>query len=436
MKTIKIGLLLLSLVFSFVAYSQPNTNTRQIRFNRVQFAADTLANIKTGYMWYDFNTNVIRARIDTVTRTIAPISGANFGNPGEIAYVNDSSDGFSYDTNLVYYDSISTLHIPANIIVPNLPANDNSLTAILGIDNTTGEFKYRSASTLGTPLTDGSGTTAAGSGVNIGGNLSVDAVINVNGNGFQVRSSSNNFIDHGSSGVTTISANNANSTITAGFGNKINIHSGNAGNSDIDVKDTGYIDMNCDNDLNITADSVLIHSDLSTTRLKIASVSNNDTLNQLLARDFTTGEIKYRKASTFTGITGSLTSGRVTISSGTNTVTDSNAFTYSSGTIGLGTVVSGTRTIIQPNAIELYDSGISGLGIGSNGGNGIITANNDLDFEMDGDFRVNVVNAANTIKFSNNGSPTTFIIANIPTSAAGLPSGSVWSNLGVLTIVP
>jgi hypothetical protein len=27
-------------------------------------------------------------------------------------------------------------------------------------------------------------------------------------------------------------------------------------------------------------------------------------------------------------------------------------------------------------------------------------------------------------------------IKNIPTSAAGLPSGSVWSNVGILTIVP
>ena len=27
-------------------------------------------------------------------------------------------------------------------------------------------------------------------------------------------------------------------------------------------------------------------------------------------------------------------------------------------------------------------------------------------------------------------------IKNIPTSSAGLPSGSVWSNSGVLTIVP
>ena len=27
-------------------------------------------------------------------------------------------------------------------------------------------------------------------------------------------------------------------------------------------------------------------------------------------------------------------------------------------------------------------------------------------------------------------------IKNIPTSSAGLPSGSVWSNAGVLTIVP
>jgi hypothetical protein len=35
---------------------------------------------------------------------------------------------------------------------------------------------------------------------------------------------------------------------------------------------------------------------------------------------------------------------------------------------------------------------------------------------------------------------TTFVnnlsIKNIPTSSAGLPSGSVWSNLGILTIVP
>ena len=35
---------------------------------------------------------------------------------------------------------------------------------------------------------------------------------------------------------------------------------------------------------------------------------------------------------------------------------------------------------------------------------------------------------------------TTFVnrlaIMNIPTSSAGLPSGSVWSNSGVLTIVP
>jgi hypothetical protein len=35
---------------------------------------------------------------------------------------------------------------------------------------------------------------------------------------------------------------------------------------------------------------------------------------------------------------------------------------------------------------------------------------------------------------------TTFVnnlsIKNIPTSSAGLPSGAVWSNSGVLTIVP
>jgi hypothetical protein len=35
---------------------------------------------------------------------------------------------------------------------------------------------------------------------------------------------------------------------------------------------------------------------------------------------------------------------------------------------------------------------------------------------------------------------TTFVnnlsIKNIPTSSAGLPAGAVWSNLGILTIVP
>lgn len=60
--------------------------------------------------------------------------------------------------------------------------------------------------------------------------------------------------------------------------------------------------------------------------------TNNDTLSQIMVRDFTTGQMKYRRASTIGGSLSGLTSTRVTFATSSTTIGDDADLTYISAT--------------------------------------------------------------------------------------------------------
>lgn len=152
------------------------------------------------------------------------------------------------------------------------------------------------------------------------------------------------------------------------------------------------------------------------------------------------------KAYADTKISGTMTSGRIPIGLTSNSLTTSSNLTYntSTNTADIGAAVEIVGGLIWSNStwtagITLSAATKTGTGqtvsvlggssSSGSGGNVTITSGQRSGSGSDG----NIVLDADAGTVGNQG----YIILNhIPTSSAGLPSGAIWSNAGVLTIVP
>lgn len=178
--------------------------------------------------------------------------------------------------------------------------------------------------------------------------------------------------------------------------------------------------------------------------------TSNNSATDILARNPSTGRLEYRSASTFTSSP-----------AGSDTQVQYNnagafgaeaAFTYnaSNNTLTVGT--SGSQNVVVDD---------SGIDIQSTGG-GQLTRYRYYGIEGDGTSSIGISNtgASNNVALSGNSgssiileidsatsgdimlttggaaSGSYLILSGLPTSSAGLPSGAVWSNAGVLTVVP
>jgi hypothetical protein len=196
----------------------------------------------------------------------------------------------------------------------------------------------------------------------------------------------------------------------------------------------------------------------------------NNAATRLLAQNSTTGNIEYRDASS---LGASLTSTEIAYGSAGNTITSEPALNYNatsniltvtnvtssfvnnSGTmyaadIGIRPTVNTTAyTALTTQGVAQTDPLQGQFTVRSASGNNSLGSDNGVDmFVLAGSGVVNgnggnltirsgaragVGTAGNITLDRNSGH---LIILNIPTSSAGLPSGAVWSNAGVLTIVP
>lgn len=81
-------------------------------------------------------------------------------------------------TDSAYADFIAEdITINTSLYLTTAPSNDDALTQVLVRDTVAGEIKYRSASSFLSGLTNGSGTTANGTAIDLGGALSSNVVI-------------------------------------------------------------------------------------------------------------------------------------------------------------------------------------------------------------------------------------------------------------------
>jgi hypothetical protein len=219
-------------------------------------------------------------------------------------------------------------------------------------------------------------------------------------------------------------------------------------------------------DLKNPYDSTVMVSNLNIRR----TPTLNNAATRLLSQNTTTGQIEYRDASS---LGASLTSTEIAYGSAGNTITSEPALNYNatsniltvtnvtssfinnSGTIyaadiGIRPTVNTTAyTALTTQGVAQVDPLQGQFTIRSASGNNSLGSDNGVDmFVLAGSGVVNGNGADLTIRSgagAGAGTPGNItldrnsghlIILNIPTSSVGLPSGAVWSNAGVLTIVP
>jgi hypothetical protein len=170
-----------------------------------------------------------------------------------------------------------------------------------------------------------------------------------------------------------------------------------------------------------------------TLNINTTPTTDNTSGSTLLARDNSTGEIKLKtNAITGTLNTSTAPAYRIALQSGTSSITDNgdfvinttdrslriNASTLTTGSVvGFGTTFSYTTAgSTSGNATDLILGTGAGATSSGNGDGGDIT----LDPGAGG----------------GTGHRGYIIFNNLPTSAAGLPTGALWNNAGVLSIAP
>lgn len=179
----------------------------------------------------------------------------------------------------------------ATVQVPYLrlgyrPLSNDTIAHILTYDNSTGKVKMRTASSLSFSLANGNGSTANGSAVDLGGNLTANTIFNGGGNNFEIGQSGDELFNFRVYSGNQITFQTLGNTISAQTG---------AG---------GFSTGSSNSQISFGSNQLLVNStgnSLTGDNFIVTSPANDNALTQLLVRDSGTGQVKYRSVSTITG---------------------------------------------------------------------------------------------------------------------------------------
>lgn len=395
---------------------------------------------------------------NTVTVENLSVSGIGTGN--RVPHFQGSST-LQTDAGLVYNSGTDVLST-GGLTITNIPTNNNSDVQILARNSSSGVIEYVDKSTIG--AITGSGTAlqlAVWSGSTT---LTGYSGITTNGSGQLA------MVGFGSSDFSSVIVDDANTSsvirpftiyhnisgtaaINVGTGQQFGTELSN-GNPFI----MGSLDFVATNVTNGSQKSDFVIRNVlnavtseqlrltSAGTLKLGTQPSTDNTNTNLLSIDGSGNIEIRTvASISTSPAGSDTQVQYNSSGSFGAESD---FTYSAtnNTIQVGQTAA--------THIELDDAGITAkLTGGTNysflnysgievfgGGSFYITSGNagsvGLTTNAGGDINLEITASTGDITLRPKGSGSYLILFNIPTSSAGLPSGAVWSNAGILTIVP
>lgn len=329
-----------------------------------------------------------------------------------------------------------TLNIGDDIILQSTPPNNNSVTQILGRNSGTGAIQYKDLSSFST----------------IGGTIASTQV--GYGSGANTLTSEAAFTY--TAGSNLLSVDN----IASATGGNLALSTG----ASFTVSATNDVSLNANTgDITLSATDDIIISNLPVT---------NNALTTLLGRNSSTGVIEERTvASLSTSPAGSDTQIQYN-NSGAFGAEAAFAYDATNNTLTVDQIVGGTSLFLGPTAssstgvytnnflnigntssahntstivasgsqsvieLQLNDKAAGGITLASSGGDIILTSSNTGSGDiLIGSTTVGTA-TGDIVVTTNAATGKYFIILNLPTSSAGLPSGAVYSNVGVLTIVP
>lgn len=368
---------------------------------------------------------------------------ARNSSTGVLEYRASSSFGSSLTSTYVGYGSVG------NALTGEAAFNYNASTNTLAVDNIIAPVDLALAASTGSAALTASGniTILSGSGsiqfqspgntgFSVGGNLNITTNA-----GFYTLIGSETIII-GETGGTGVTVQGSGPSI--GTGQDITIRgsnayqpSGNGGGGDVTIRSGQRRTAGSGVDGDINLDALL--GDIYIT----VAPDNNNSATDILARNSGTGKLEYRASSTFTSSpAGSNTQVQFNNSGAFGADADfiwnstlnnailsgSSGFGNTAGTLALGS--TGVRINGATSGQATFTIG----GIETNNASDLLIRNSTTG----GRVYLDPASSSGGDIFFNLSPPTGsyFIINGIPTSAAGLPSGAIWSNAGLLTIVP